>query len=191
VPALVLEPETIYYWRVKQVATNGEESAWSDGWSFTTIADYDQKGEDGVLYVEPQGEPADASGEEIAIKETIGDAGIKIKAIRVSAGVVAKTIQDIDPNTIPDTANRPSSLPLGLLSIKLAVLEPGAFVQVKVLFSSGAPEGAEWYSYNNESGWHVYEGAVFSRNRKSVTLNFQDGGLGDTDGVVNGIIVNP
>jgi sugar lactone lactonase YvrE len=191
VPALVLEAATTYYWRVKQLATNGEASAWSEGWSFTTIADYDQKGEGGILYVQPEGEPADASGEEIVIKETVGDAGIRIKAIRVSSGVVTKTIQDIDPHSIPDTVNKPSGFPLGLLSIKLDVLEPGAFVQVKVLFSSAAPDGAQWYSYNTESGWHAYEGAVFSRNRKSVTLNFQDGGLGDTDGVVNGIIVNP
>jgi hypothetical protein len=191
VPALVLEPATKYYWRVKQVTTNGEASAWSNGWSFTTAADYDQKGEDGVLYVQPEGEPDDASGEEIAISEVVGDAGVKIKAIRVSSGVVTKTIQDIDPNSIPDTVNKPSSFPLGLLSIKLDVLEPGAFVQIKVLFSKAVPKGAEWYSYNTESGWHAYEGAVFSRNRKSVTLNFQDGGLGDTDGLANGTIVNP
>jgi hypothetical protein len=60
-----------------------------------------------------------------------------------------------------------------------------------VLFSDRVPRDAEWYTYNAESGWHVYEGAVFSRRRKSVTLNFQDGGIGDTDGVANGIIVNP
>ncbi|MFC1837805.1 choice-of-anchor U domain-containing protein [Thermodesulfobacteriota bacterium] len=45
--------------------------------------------------------------------------------------------------------------------------------------------------YNANEGWHAYAGATFSRNRRSVTLNFDDGGMGDADGVVNGIIVNP
>ena len=191
VPALVLEPQTTYYWRVRQVATNGQQSDWSAAWTFTTEATYDTTGEDGVLYVEPEGSSGDSSGEEIAIKTAIGDANVKIKAIRVSAGVVTKTIQALDPNLIPDTVNKPASFPLGLLSFKLAVVEPGAYVQVKVLFSGAVPADAEWYSYNAESGWHAYEGAVFSRNMKSVVLNFQDGGIGDTDGVANGIIVNP
>jgi hypothetical protein len=73
----------------------------------------------------------------------------------------------------------------------LTLVEPGAVATVKVMLVRSAPAGAEWYSYNPEAGWHVYEGAYFDRRRKSVTLTFQDGGLGDTDGVVNGIIVNP
>jgi hypothetical protein len=191
IPALVLEPETTYFWRVKQVASNGSQSDWSVAWSFTTEALYDAKGENGVLYVQPEGEPADASGEEIAIKTQVGDAGVRIKAIRVSAGVVTQTIQALDPNAIPDTVNKPASFPLGLLSFRLAVTKPGAYVQVKVLFSKPVPKDAEWYSYNADSGWHAYEGAVFNRSRKAVILNFQDGGIGDTDGVANGIIVNP
>jgi len=189
VPALVLEPETRYFWRVKHVASNGKESDWSEVWSFTTAADYDEKGVDGVLYVQPEGS-TDASGEELSIKEPVGDANIFIKVIRVGPGVVAQTIKEIDPGTIPDSVNKPASFPLGLLSFRLTV-EPGAFAQVEVVFSSAAPDGAEWYVYNTEFGWHAFEGAIFSRNRRSVTLNFQDGSLGDADGVANGIIVNP
>ncbi|MCK5481974.1 MAG: hypothetical protein KAJ06_12530, partial [Gammaproteobacteria bacterium] len=93
VPALVLEPQTTYYWRVRQVATNAQQSDWSAAWTFTTEVAYDTTGEDGVLYVEPEGSSGDSSGEEIIIKTAIGDADVKIKAIRVSAGVVTKTIQ--------------------------------------------------------------------------------------------------
>ena len=57
---------------------------------------------DGVLYLQPE-DNNDASGEEIVIKEAIGDANVKIKAIRVSAGVVAQTVKDLDPATIPDS----------------------------------------------------------------------------------------
>jgi hypothetical protein len=42
------------------------------------------------------------------------------------------------------------------------------------------------------SGWQDYSAhAVFSADRKSVTLSFMDGGFGDADGVANGVIVDP
>ena len=189
IPALVLEPATTYYWRVRQVTSKGKLSDWSEAWAFTTVAAADEQGVDGVLYVQPEGD-ADAGGEEISIKKAIGDADVKIKVIRVSSGVVAQTIKDLDPNTIPDSVNKPASFPLGLLGFKLTV-EPGAFAQVEISFSGKVPADAEWYIYNVEEGWDEYAGAIFSRNRRSVTLNFQDGGIGDADGVENGIIVNP
>jgi len=189
-PALVLEPETRYFWRVKHVASNGKESDWSDAWSFTTAPEYDEQGVAGVLYVQPENQPENAASEEITIKAPIGDAKIKIKAVRVSSGVVTKVIQELDPNSIPDTVNKPAGFPLGLLSFKLEV-EPGAAAEIMIIFSGSVPIDAEWYVYDCESGWHAYEGAVFSANRKSVNLTFQDGAVGDTDGVINGIIVNP
>ncbi len=190
VPALVLEPETRYFWRVKHVAGNGRESAWSAAWSFTSAADYDEQGVAGILYVEPEDQPEDAGSEEITIKAPIGDAKVRIKAIRVSSGVVTKVIQELDPNSIPDTVNKPAGFPLGLLSFKLEV-EPGAVAELNIIFSGPVPKDAQWYVYDYENGWHAYAGAVFSANRKSMHLTFQDGGLGDTDGVINGIIVNP
>jgi hypothetical protein len=189
IPTLVLEPATTYYWRVRQVTSNAKQSDWSEVWAFTTVAAPDEQGVDGVLYIRPEGEP-DASGEEIALKTAIGDAGVKIKVIRVSSGVVAQTVKELDPNTIPDSVNKPASFPLGLLGFKL-IVEPGAFAQVEISFSGAVPQDADWYIYNVEEGWHPYAGAIFSRNRRSVTLNFQDGGIGDADGVANGIIVNP
>jgi hypothetical protein len=42
-----------------------------------------------------------------------------------------------------------------------------------------------------DTGWQVYPNAVFAANRKSVTLILEDGGAGDEDGVVNGVIVDP
>jgi hypothetical protein len=190
IPALVLEPATKYYWRVRQVASNGKQSGWSEVWEFTTIAVPDEQGVDGVLYVQPEGDADTGSDEEISIREVVGDAGIQIMAIRVSSGVVVKTVKELDPDTIPDPVNKPASFPLGLLSFKLTV-ETGAIAQVEVSFSGEVPNDADWYIYNVDEGWHAYAGAIFSLNLGSVTLNFQDGGIGDADGVANGIIVNP
>jgi hypothetical protein len=45
--------------------------------------------------------------------------------------------------------------------------------------------------YDPDAGFVVFENAVFSRNRKSVTLTLEDGVPGDEDGVKNGVIVDP
>ena len=88
--------------------------------------------------------------------------------------------------------NRPDDTPVGLINFKISVNTPGAVAEVVVYFSQAAPVGAEWYQYSPLNGWQDYSAhAVFSADRKNVTLAFKDGGFGDTDGAVNGIIVDP
>jgi len=189
VPPLVLEPSTIYFWRVKQTADNDKQSDWSEIWEFTTVDQPDEMGADGVLYIKPEGS-TESSDEEISIKKSVGDSNVKIKSIRVSAGVTAQTVKELDPAAIDDTADRPASFPLGLLSFRLLV-EPGASAEVDISFTGPVPDDAAWYIYDTNEGWHIFNDAVFSRNRRTVSLNFVDGGPGDADGVINGIIVNP
>jgi hypothetical protein len=45
--------------------------------------------------------------------------------------------------------------------------------------------------YVTDSGWQVYGNASFAKNRKSVTVLLEDGGMGDEDGIENGVIVDP
>ncbi len=61
-----------------------------------------------------------------------------------------------------------------------------------VYFSETAPENARWYKYNSVEGWQNYsDHAVFSDDMTSVVITLQDGGIGDDDGIENGIIVDP
>ena len=62
---------------------------------------------------------------------------------------------------------------------------------MKISFGKRVAKGANLYKYLTDSGWQVYDYAVFAPNRKSVTLMLEDGGAGDEDGVVNGVIVDP
>ena len=90
-------------------------------------------------------------------------------------------------------------MPLGLLAAELSVVNPGDKAEVTVYFSEPAPEGARWFVYDSVDGWIDYskpsvEGnakAVFSSDRKSVTLKLKDWGYGDTDDIPNGTIVDP
>lgn len=87
--------------------------------------------------------------------------------------------------------NRPENLPLGLITFKLNVAE-GATVSVPILLSAPAPANARWYKHDTVNGWQEFTAyAVFSVDRKTVTLTLTDGGDGDADFTKNGIIIDP
>ncbi len=79
-----------------------------------------------------------------------------------------------------------------LIEVEIEVDEPGAAVTVTILLNGPAPAGYEWYKYSSTSGWSDYSAnARFNRFRDEVTLTLVDGGVGDDDGVANGLIVDP
>ena len=88
--------------------------------------------------------------------------------------------------------NKPEELPMGLISFILQVETFGAIGEVVVYFSEAAPSEAKWYKYTPVNGWQDYsDHAVFSDDRKSITLEFKDGGFGDADDTENGKIIDP
>ena len=89
------------------------------------------------------------------------------------------------------TVNRPETLEAGLVGFKVAVA-PGATTDVTVYLSRAQADDAGWYKYDPVGGWANFtEYATFSTDRKSVVLSLTDGGIGDLDGVANGIIIDP
>ena len=97
----------------------------------------------------------------------------------------------IDPESIPDSNNKPSSLPYGLfdINIKIAV---GGTAQVKFYLSEPLSLGYHWYKLNTEGEWYQFDQYVdYNINRDEATLTIVDGGAGDDDGVANGIISDP
>ena len=59
-------------------------------------------------------------------------------------------------------------------------------------FSSDISDAQGYYVYDTINGWQDYtEHATFNADGRSVTLELQDGGYGDSDGVANGVIVDP
>jgi len=102
------------------------------------------------------------------------------------------TVLSIDPNTIIDKSDKPDSLPYGLLSFNLTVGSPGDVAEVIVYLSQPAKSGDKWYKYDSLNGWQDYSAhSWFSADRRTVTLELQDGGYGDADGIANGVIVDP
>jgi hypothetical protein len=105
------------------------------------------------------------------------------------------------PASIPDTLDMPKDFPMGLIDFQLKSDTIGGTVTITVYLPEAAPDDYHWYKYNATSGaWTNYsetigtngeKGAVFNETRDQVSITLVDGGMGDDDGIANGIIVDP
>lgn len=192
VPDLMLEADTTYFWRVKQVSDLETKSEWSEAYMFTTEAAYTVVGENGIIYFDDTIDPPIDDGSMIRIKTDIVGDYTDLKGIRTEAytGIRVRTIKRVDPESIIDYDNRPDSFPLGMLRFKLEV-DPGAYASVEFVYSDVVTL-MYWSVYDFETGWYSYDDiSLFDDNQKTLLITVQDGGLGDADGVENSIIISP
>ena len=135
--------------------------------------------------------PDSAQDDIKSLNTVVGDGQIGI-SFRNEPGIISIiSIDSIDPMTISDLS-RPTTTPLGLFAFCLHVSVPGDEVEVTVHFSEAATDNMVWYMYNPVDGWVDYsEYSTYSQDRMSIVLRLKDGGYGDTDGIKNGIIVDP
>ena len=194
---MVLDVDTDYFWRVQFIDDNNGVSAWSDAASFTTVsaeslgdADFD-----GVLDTQETDETADVNENGIAdvlensimtINTIEGQTTVGVETLAETVTLVS--IKSLSTETVDD---RTVSLGFGLIGFKLYLQEGVTTASVKIHFSKKVPSTAKLYKYTVENGWEAYDNAIFAPNRKSVTLVLEDGGVGDEDGVQNGVIVDP
>ena len=201
VPDFLLDADTDYCWRARFTDTGDATSDWSEPFAFKTIAadenDQNQNGipddqevDDPMLDLDDNDVP-DVNQPDMKCVNTDGGTG----QIGVKQGDNVASIECLcwtDPATIDDTRNKPDGMPMGLVSFRLEVDNPGDIGKVTVYLSEPAPAGAKWYKYDAINGWQDYSAhAVFSPDRTSVELEFKDGGFGDADGVENAIIIDP
>ncbi len=117
-----------------------------------------------------------------------------------SGGKLAQ-LATVDPASIPETPDMPKDFLMGLIDFQLKTDTIGGTVTITVYLPEAAPEDYHWYKYNAAAGvWTNYseeidengeKGAVFNETRDQVTITLVDGGMGDDDGIANGIIVDP
>jgi hypothetical protein len=196
-PDFILQENLIYYWRAKFIDQNQYESAWSNIFSFSTPADSTDSDGDGIEDEFEISTPVDLdrNGEndnlQAGIKSIKTSAGNTQAAVKASTGVITvEQVRPIDPTGLPEEG-KPESLPYGLVSFRLQVA-PGADAEVVVYFAQALAPEVKWYKYDPAAGWYDFSSnAVFNAARTAVTLRLTDGGVGDADGVANGIIVDP
>ena len=201
VPHTVLEPETTYYVRVRFYDADLEPSSWSDPVGFTTISDLNDFDVNGIPDDQEAGNDVDLNGDGIAdndqpevikcVRSSVGNAIIGVCKVSDSISEI-EALEAIDPSIISDKTKMPEEFLLGLFSYRLSVNEPEATARVRIYFSEDISKATTFYKYDTISGWQDYSRqTTFNGDGRSVTLELKDGDYGDSDGVTNGVIVDP
>ena len=195
---MVLEADTEYFWRVRFIDSRSGSSDWSETASFTTLAVEDSDDTDANGIPDDQ-EVTDATADvnENGIADSEEDGIMCLNTVEgqtmigvepLSDDVTVVSIKSIASDTIDDQS---VNLDFGLIGFKLYLQSGVTTASVKISFDTKVPDDASLYKYTIDSGWQEYDNAVFAADGKSVTLMLEDGGAGDEDGVINGVIVDP
>jgi hypothetical protein len=203
VPQLVLDEGTSYYWRAQFIDSKGTASAWSDDGYFATAAtDADLNG-NGIPDAQQVASTVDLDNDGLKDNQQAGIKSVKMEGTSVQIGVSIKdcptaiaveSVESEDARQADSYASgKPRRMPFGLINFKIAVATPGDQAVVKLYFSEAAPAKSKWYKYDPIADrWSDFSAyARFAADRRSVALTLRDGGIGDADGVANGVIVDP
>ncbi len=201
VPEFILNPNQTYYWRVKFFDIPGGSSAWSNPFTLTTVAtnteDPDEDGVPNIQQVTDGVIDLNNDGTLDVSSNTYKMVNYESKSLSMEASnnvAAIDCLKTINPDEITDSVGKPANLPVGLLQFKISVNNYGDTAEIKIYFSESV--GNQWYKYDLTNGWTEYSAdypanVQFGLDGKSVTLRLVDGGAGDSDGVANGIIVDP
>jgi hypothetical protein len=201
VPHMVLKSNHKYYVRVRFFDVYSTASNWSGTVEFTTaffIVDLNANGISDVDEVDDtvdfnlDGIPDNDQPQIIkCVQASDGSVSIGIEKASSTAEEI-ESLEVIDPDTISDTVNRPADLIFGLFAYRLLVSTPGDVATLRIYFSGDIFASDVFYKYDTINGWYDYsEHTTFNDDGQSITLEVKDGGFGDSDGLANGIIVDP
>jgi len=197
---LLLDPETIYYWRVRFIDYQDGTSQWSKTRSFITMS-FEAVGDgnsNGVLDIQELDDQVDLDENGIPDVDQADMMGVNTTDM-LNPHVVIETLsedvqivgaQSTEVNHLSLVVNQPGNM-TGIISFKLYLADNVTTTTIAVHFTQPAPADAQWYKYDLESGWVVYPNVEFSTDRRTIYISLEDGGAGDQDSVVNGVIVDP
>jgi len=179
-PEFVLNPSQTYFWRVRLSDRYDSWSIWSDMFSFSTTSEGPIT-EEIRCTIDPNCYRC--------VNTIVGQKEIGVKS--ESETITITSLISLDPNYIPGSETMPHHMPLGLISFKIEG-PVGSTVNVTIQLPEEAPMNATWIKYDPSIGWLDYAShSQFSKDRRMIHLEVQDGGFGDIDGVQNGIIIDP
>ena len=198
---MVLKSNHKYYVRVRFFDVYFEASSWSDVVEFTTAYFIEDLNSNGIPDADEVDDSVDFNLDGIpdnfqlqiikCIKAFDGSISIGIEKASSSVEEI-ESLEVIDPDTISSTMKRPADLIFGLIAYRLRVSTPGDTAKIRIYFSGDIFASDVFYKYDTINGWYDYsEHTTFNDDGQSVTLKLKDGGYGDSDGLANGVIVDP
>ncbi|HDN68744.1 MAG TPA: hypothetical protein ENG23_04100 [Methanomicrobia archaeon] len=104
----------------------------------------------------------------------------------------AGTIEDLTALKESDLPEENSDLdfPHGLFEFNITGLTPGETVTVTIDFPQNIPTTAQYWKYHTPQGWYQLPTMGSNDGDNIITIQLTDGGIGDDDGVANGVIVD-
>ena len=203
VPKLVLDEGTAYFWRAQVVDSKGAASAWSDYEYFSTVTSGTDRNANGIPDAQEVSWTTDLDRDgrrdiwqrtikSVKMVGTSAQFGVSIKDCPTALAIEAVESEGA-PQSGSYSSETPGRFPFGLINCRVAVAKPGDQATVKIYFSQAVPRESRWYEYDTASRkWYDFSNYVkFATDRRSATLSLTDGGIGDADGVANGVIVDP
>ncbi|MFZ5572191.1 MAG: choice-of-anchor U domain-containing protein [Thermodesulfobacteriota bacterium] len=206
-PDLILDPEKVYYWRVRHVDHYRSVSPWSLPFSFTTTAYSDEKDDNGngipdhqeLLYGLDDTIDLDQNGigdikqNDIWVVRATNPAGyigLTIKNFPEQLKLDFRFLKTIDLPLPTDLAGVVPNRFLSGIVFKSLIDPPGSMVAVDIVISKIDMAEPIWYHRDPDSGWRHSEAASFDDPAATFSLQIQDGGEGDDDGTANGSITH-
>ena len=117
-----------------------------------------------------------------------GTGALEFKAM---SGSITR-IFTVDPATMPDVNKPEVTFPYGMLAYDIQDIPVGSTVKILLTFSSALPVNTQYWKCDNVTGWQNITTLLGHNDGDNILeLNITDGGLGDADGVANGIIIDP
>jgi len=201
VPYMVLKSNQKYYVRIRFYDVYSEASDWSSPVEFTTTSFFDDLNSNGIPDDDEVDDTVDFNLDGIpdnyqpqiikCVQASDGSAYFGVEKFSSSV-IEIETLEVIDPDTISDNVNRPDDLIFGLICYRLRVNQPGDTATMRIYFSGEIFASDILFKYDTINGWYDYsEHTTFNNDKQSVILELKDGGYGDSDGLANGVIVDP
>ncbi|RCV62838.1 CASH domain-dontaining protein [Methanophagales archaeon] len=103
------------------------------------------------------------------------------------------TIEDlvaVAESTLPEEGKTDLIFPHGFFSFNITGLTPGQTVLVTILFPDSLPVGTEYWKYHVSKGGWIRIPMGSDDGDKVITITLVDGGVGDDDGIADGVIVD-
>ncbi len=195
IPISSLNQQSTYYFRINIVGPLGTVT--SSEYSFTTLAaNADDNDTDGVDNTIESSAPNSGDGNNDGLQDSQQANVASLRGISGSYITVQLVSCDslLNVENFLRTENDNFEFPFGVISFSA----PCSEAQVKIYYHN--VNDLSLYSYRKETAsgrWIEYEDSEFSietidgEQVAVATLTLSDGGIGDSDGIVNGIIVDP
>jgi hypothetical protein len=167
-------------------------------WVTTTIDSVGDVGNYNSIALDPQGKPHisyhDGSHQDLKyaslcdFESVQTSTGTGIASFTTSAGEITG-LTAISEDSLPSEGKPDMTFPQGFFSFNIEGLADGQSVMIEITFPDNVPVGSQYWKYQNNQWIQIPIGSDDGDNVIYIVLT--DGGIGDSDGEANGVIVDP